>query len=135
MALGREIQHTGSGSWAAILRRDDLRMTANPQGAKGGPPGKPKPRMGNHKAGEPRGRAGRSSEENPRRESVHRPQKLTISCKGRGEPRLFQSCLPGVPTSLDTWVRLNLERDTGGTEPRSGELKKQKPDVWEQQWS
>lgn len=31
---------------------------------------------------------------------MHSPQKLIMSSKGGGEPRLFQSYLPSVPTGL-----------------------------------
>lgn len=64
--------------------------------------------VGNPRAEEARGEAGRGSEENPRRETMHGPQKLTMSNKGRGEPKLFQSCLPGMPIGLDKNGRLNL---------------------------
>lgn len=58
--------------------------------------------VGDLRAGEPRVEAGQGSEENSRRETMYSPQKLTMSNKGRGEPKLFKSCLPGIPIGLDT---------------------------------
>lgn len=55
---------------------------------------------------------------------MHCPQKLIMSSKGGGEPRLSSPICPVYPL-----VWLNQWEDTEGSEPRSWELEKQRPEV------
>lgn len=82
---GYRAKHVGG------LGRDDPRVTAHTKGAKRGPPAKPKPspQCKQPRAGELRGRASRSSAENPRKETVCSRQKRTAFSKGGGKPKLF----------------------------------------------